>query len=154
MKHKLIILPVSLIFSFFFLITLQTYSQAPAEWATCGACHSIGKGRLVGPDLKGVTERRDEAWLISFIRSSQTMVKEGDTAAINVFEAYGKIPMPDNALSEDDVKALLNYIKTYDPVAEKAAAANVVVKTNPNFLENQNSFFPLSVIDSSPFLLT
>ncbi|OQX81108.1 MAG: hypothetical protein B6D61_01150, partial [Bacteroidetes bacterium 4484_249] len=110
MKHKLIILPVSLIFSFFFLITLQTYSQAPAEWATCGACHSIGKGRLVGPDLKGVTERRDEAWLISFIRSSQTMVKNGDAEAVKIFDEY-KIPMPDNNLSDDQIKGILNYIK-------------------------------------------
>jgi len=128
---------------FIFNISNSLSQKTPKEnFVICNACHSIGEGKKIGPDLKGVTERRDEAWLIKFIQSSQTMVKEGDTVAINVFEAYGKIPMPDNALSEDEVKALLNYIKTYDPVAEKAAAANVVVKTNPNFLENQNSFLP------------
>jgi hypothetical protein len=28
----------------------------------CTACHTIGKGRLVGPDLSGVTTRREESW--------------------------------------------------------------------------------------------
>ncbi|HNQ83491.1 MAG TPA: hypothetical protein PKM34_07600, partial [Bacteroidales bacterium] len=37
----------------------------------CGACHTIGKGKLIGPDLYKVTERRDRAWLIPFIRNSQ-----------------------------------------------------------------------------------
>ena len=118
MKHKLIILPVSLIFSFFYLITLQTFSQVPTEWATCGACHSIGKGRLVGPDLKGVTERRDEAWLISFIRSSQTMVKDGDAEAVKIFDEY-KIPMPDNNFTDEQIIGILNYIKNYEEVAAK-----------------------------------
>ena len=29
----------------------------------CAACHTIGGGKLVGPDLKEVTTRRDDAWL-------------------------------------------------------------------------------------------
>jgi len=30
---------------------------------TCFACHTIGGGRLIGPDLAGVHEKRSQEWL-------------------------------------------------------------------------------------------
>ncbi|MEN8120456.1 MAG: c-type cytochrome [Bacteroidota bacterium] len=108
------------------------------NFITCNACHSIGGGKKIGPDLKGVTERRDEAWIIKFIQSSQTMINEGDVEAVKLFEEYNKIPMPDNALTDDEVKALLNYIETYDP----NAVAEVKAEADPNFLENEKSYLP------------
>ena len=33
----------------------------------CASCHTIGGGRLTGPDLKDVTERATEEWLVDFI---------------------------------------------------------------------------------------
>ena len=33
----------------------------------CQSCHTIGAGNLIGPDLQGVTTRRDRAWLERFI---------------------------------------------------------------------------------------
>lgn len=77
----------------------------------CTACHTIGKGKLVGPDLKGVETRRKEDWLIKFIKSSQTMVKAGDAQAVKVFNDYGKIPMPDQNLSDAEIKSIIGYIK-------------------------------------------
>src|SRR5437762_3205955 len=44
----------------------------------CSACHTFGKGIKVGPDLKGVTERRQRSWLLKFVRSSQTVIQSGD----------------------------------------------------------------------------
>ena len=41
---------------------------------TCIACHTLGKGRLIGPDLAGVADRRTQDWLMRFIKSSQTMM--------------------------------------------------------------------------------
>jgi len=130
MKRNYTIIPVFVLFSLLFTFNLTAQNTAPAEWATCGACHTIGKGRLVGPDLKGITEKRDEAWLISFIRASQTMVKAGDAEAVKIFDEY-KIPMPDNNLTDEQIKGILNYIKNYKeaPKAkpkkeEKAAGAS------------------------------
>ena len=50
----------------------DTFAQkSPKDnFAICNACHSIGEGKKIGPDLKGVTERREEAWLIKFIQSA------------------------------------------------------------------------------------
>ena len=78
---------------------------------SCAACHSIGVGRLVGPDLKGVNDKRPEDWLLKFIKSSQTLVKSGDKTAAALFEEFNKIPMPDQALSDDQIKKVLAHIK-------------------------------------------
>ncbi|RLD79222.1 MAG: cytochrome C [Bacteroidetes bacterium] len=128
----------------FLLLLIYNVSDSFAQkspkdnFVICNACHSIGEGKKIGPDLKGVTERHDEAWLIKFIQSSQTMVNDGDPEAVKLFEEYNKIPMPDNAYSEDEVKALLNYIETFDP----NAVVKVKVKADPNFLDNKKSFLP------------
>jgi cytochrome c553 len=105
-----------------FLSLFQTFSvfaqnQPPAEFTVCSACHTVGKGKLIGPDLKGVNERHDEAWLLKFIKSSQTMVKAGDPVAVKLFEENNKIPMPDNNLSDDQIRGILNYIKNYSETA-------------------------------------
>ena len=76
----------------------------------CSACHRIGGGRFVGPDLKGVHERRAHDWLVNFIRSSQTIIKAGDTAAVNVYERFNKVPMPDQNINDAEMEALLAYI--------------------------------------------
>jgi mono/diheme cytochrome c family protein len=77
---------------------------------SCAACHSIGAGRLVGPDLKGVSDKRPEDWLLKFIKSSDKLVKSGDKVATALFEEF-KMPMPDQALSDDQIKKVLTHIK-------------------------------------------
>ncbi len=129
------------LFLLLFIYNISSTAQKTPEenFKTCAACHSIGKGRLVGPDLKGITEKFEEEWLIKFIQSSQTMVKNGDERAVKIFEEF-KIPMPDNNLSDDEVRALLEYIKNYDPNA--VVQTKPAVKANPNFLENNFSYLP------------
>ncbi len=77
---------------------------------TCKVCHTIGKGRLVGPDLKNVTEKRNQDWLISFIKSSSSVINSGDADAKAIFEEYNKLLMPDNNYSDAQIIAILNYI--------------------------------------------
>lgn len=79
---------------------------------TCSACHKIGGGRLVGPDLAGVTEKRTEDWLVRFIKSSQSMVRAGDPVAVALYKEYNQIPMPDQALSDVQIRSILKHIKT------------------------------------------
>lgn len=77
----------------------------------CAVCHTIGKGRLVGPDLKNITVSKDRNWLLSFIRSSQTMIQSGDTRAIAIYKEYNGLLMPDAGLSDAEIEAVLNYIE-------------------------------------------
>ncbi len=98
--------------------------QGPTLFKTiCATCHTIGKGKLVGPDLKGVGDRHPETWLIKWIKGSQAMVKAGDADAVKLFKDNSMIPMPDQALSDDQIKSLLAYIKTEGSEEEAAAPA-------------------------------
>ncbi len=115
--------------------------KSPADnFKVCAACHSLGEDKKVGPGLKGVTERHDEAWLIKFIQSSQTMIKAGDKVAVKLFEENNKIPMPDNNLTEQEIKELLAYIENPEAFADQTE--KVVVEADPNFLENEQSSLP------------
>lgn len=110
---------ILLILSSFFLlcITFSLQAQKNGEEifkSVCAACHTINKGRLVGPDLSGVYLIRDNDWLISFIRSSQEFIKSGDTAAIAIFKEFNQIPMPDNRFSNEQILSVIEYIKASD----------------------------------------
>ena len=75
----------------------------------CLACHTIGKGPAIGPDLRGVTERRDERWLTAWLRSPEIMIAKDDTAKALV--ARFKVPMPNQNLSASDITHLLEYLR-------------------------------------------
>lgn len=90
--------------------------DAEAVFTTrCGACHTVGRGDDVGPDLAGVTERRDRDWLIPFIRSSQSVIASGDEVATELFERFGQTTMPDHPYSDEEIHLLLDYIEAGGP---------------------------------------
>ena len=76
----------------------------------CAVCHTIGGGKLVGPDLQGVAERRSEDWIIRFVQHSQQLVQSGDPDAVALFEEFNGIPMPDQSLSEREIRGIIDYI--------------------------------------------
>src|SRR5574340_788671 len=97
--------------SIFLILSSVSIAQDSGEQlfkSICTACHTIGKGRLVGPDLQGINDKMPQDWLIKFIRSSQTMVKSGDPDAVKIFNEFAKVPMPDNQFSDDQIKAILD----------------------------------------------
>lgn len=100
---------------------------------TCTACHTIGRGKLVGPDLVNIQNERPEEWLVKFIRSSQTVIKSGDKYADSLFKAFNQMPMPDHAnLSDDEIKGVLAYIKTQSGAAGTATASVPLPPGNSN----------------------
>src|SRR4029079_1822378 len=56
----------------------------------CSACHTFGKGVKVGPDLKGVTTRRQRPCWLRFVRSSQKVIAGGDPVAVELFRTFKK----------------------------------------------------------------
>ncbi|MCF6170494.1 MAG: c-type cytochrome [Bacteroidales bacterium] len=103
-------------------------AEAEANFAVCKACHTIGGGKLVGPDLKGVTERREEAWILRFVKNSTEFIQSGDPVAKQVFEENNSIPMPPNNLTDEQIKDILLYIENGGKVA---GASEAVVEQTP-----------------------
>ncbi len=62
--------------------------------ANCMTCHTIGGGRLTGPDLKDVTKRKDKEWLIKFIQNPSAMIDSGDPYAAKLLEEARGVKMP------------------------------------------------------------
>ncbi len=77
----------------------------------CSVCHSIGQGDKMGPDLAGVTARRDRAWLTRYITTPDKLLAEGDPIAVALFEKYQYARMPNLRLSSDEVAAVLSYVE-------------------------------------------
>lgn len=77
----------------------------------CLGCHSIGQGDLVGPDLAGVTSRRDSAWLARYLAQPDRVLAAGDPTAAALFAQYHQVPMPNLGLNTEDVAALIAYLQ-------------------------------------------
>ena len=78
----------------------------------CASCHSIGRGDMVGPDLKGVAARRDRAWLTRFMMAPDRLRATQDPVALALAARYEGAMMPNLGLSEVDVADLLAYLET------------------------------------------
>ena len=104
----------------------------------CIACHTIGEGKKVGPDLKDITKRRDINWLSKFINNSQDLIASGNPEAKKVFEENNKIPMPPHEFTKAEIISLLNYINNPNPTTE--AAKNTIPLFTPNPETGENLF--------------
>ena len=125
MKRLLLLLVV-----FTMVLAKPSFAQSDNETADlfkvkCGICHTIGGGKLVGPDLINVQDKRSEEWLMTYIRSSQTMINNGDPDAVALYEEYNKVVMPDPMISDAEIKSLLVYI-TEQSVAGGSTSAKPV----------------------------
>ena len=78
----------------------------------CVACHSIGKGKITGPDLLGVTQRRDEEWLKKWLKSPDTMVMT-DPVAKELLKEF-LVPMPNQGLNDEEIEVLIEFFEYND----------------------------------------
>ncbi len=79
---------------------------------SCTACHSIGEGVVVGPDLKGVTDRRSLAWLKKFIHNPGRMLKEKDATAVELVGKFKGFVMPTLELTDRNVADVISYLRS------------------------------------------
>jgi len=105
----------------------------------CAACHTIGGGTRIGPDLAGVTARRDRDWLRRFIAAPGRMNADGDPIAVALRQTYGTARMPTLDLSDEDVAAVIAYLEG------RSRAADDVAPT-PAPAASSNTAGPLSAI--------
>jgi mono/diheme cytochrome c family protein len=115
----------------------QAESGAELFQAKCFACHTVGGGKRVGPDLLGIGDRRSESWLIEYIKSPQAMVDKGDPDAKAAFAAFAPVVMPDQEMTDEQIRAVLEYIASD---AAKTKAAPRVVGTPEEIELGKNLF--------------
>src|SRR6266581_3714767 len=90
---------------------------APGGWAqeaedffrqNCVSCHTVGGGRLTGPDLKDITQRKEREWLVEFLQGPQAMMDKGDPYALKLQQEARGVVMPTiSGISKDRAQALL-----------------------------------------------
>ena len=74
----------------------------------CAGCHRIGGGRSVGPDLLGVADRREHAWLVGMITRPDSMTT-GDDTAMALLAEYNT-PMPNMRVSAAEAEQIIAYL--------------------------------------------
>ena len=79
----------------------------------CLACHSVGQGKKLGPDLAGVTRRRSDDWLARWLKAPEKML-EADAAAKAMLKEFNNIPMPNQSLSDAEIRQYIKYFHWID----------------------------------------
>lgn len=88
---------------------LQADGEALFTSKGCNACHTIGGGDLVGPDLAGVTELRTQEWLTNWLIAPDQMLQT-DPDAKALLAQYNNVPMPNLGLTPAEAAALIAYL--------------------------------------------
>jgi mono/diheme cytochrome c family protein len=117
----------------FLLAGLSFFNPSSAQdghalfMANCASCHKVDQ-KLVGPALAGVESRwPDRKAIHAWVHNSAAVIKSGDPYAVSLFNEYNKTPMtPFPQLSEKDIDAILDYVKTE---AGKTATAATTATT-------------------------
>jgi mono/diheme cytochrome c family protein len=78
----------------------------------CSSCHTLGGGDTVGPDLNGVTERRDPDFVKRFVADPAAILAEGDPEVKAMVDEFNGLQMPDLGLSDADVDAVVAFLET------------------------------------------
>ncbi len=79
----------------------------------CLACHSIGQGKKLGPDLANLTKRRNDAWITNWLLNPEKMLAS-DPEAKAMLKEYNNIPMPNQNLTSAEVQQYLKYFHWVD----------------------------------------
>ncbi len=90
----------------------------------CDSCHSLGNEDGLGPSLQDVTKIRDKVWLTRWLKNPDKLLAEKDPIAVELFNRYNKIFMPNLKLSDSDVEALIVYMEASSKAEGQASLTN------------------------------
>jgi mono/diheme cytochrome c family protein len=103
------------------LCAATAVAQQPADdfRQSCSNCHTIGGGRLTGPDLKNVTERQQRDWLVRFLQSPKVVIDSGDVYAQDLLQQARGVVMPSiPGMTPARAAALLDLIEAESQLDE------------------------------------
>ncbi len=97
----------------------------------CKSCHTIGGGKLTGPDLKGVLERRSREWLVEFILHPKAVIDSGDAYAQEMFREARGVYMPDPVGMTPEMAGKLLDVVAVESSLEKSRFAGLQLSDRP-----------------------
>lgn len=141
---------ISLTFSVLFIFTLFTGSALAQDGeqlfkANCTSCHKMDKV-IIGPALDGIENRwEDDAKLTAWIKNSQQYLKDNpdDSYAQELYKEYNEVQMTAQALSDEQVGAIITYMKTWEPPVEEK---QVVVDGPAGPTEDYSAYWLLGLL--------
>lgn len=120
-----------LAFIILFAVSAQAQDAADFFRQNCMNCHTVGGGRLTGPDLKNVTQRKDRQWLVKFLQDPKAMIESGDAYAQKLQGEARGVVMPTVAgMSPERAQLLLDMIEAESKLA-KSQFAGLQISTRP-----------------------
>lgn len=123
------------------LFTSPGIGQEAADYfrQNCMSCHTIGGGRLTGPDLKDVSQRRDRAWLAQFISNPQAAINSGDPYALKLFQEARNVIMPAvSGINRARAESMLDLIEAESKL-EKSQFMGLQISSRPFTPEEINA---------------
>lgn len=84
----------------------------------CTGCHTIGKGKMAGPDLAFVHERRSLDWLKSWLKDPPAMMETDETAKA-LLKEYNNMKMPNMKLTDAEAMALIHHMANESKKAKR-----------------------------------
>jgi mono/diheme cytochrome c family protein len=97
----------------------------------CTSCHTIGGGRLTGPDLKDVTKQKDRAWIERFIQGPKAVIDGGDAFAIQLQQDARGVVMPTiPGMTPQMAKSLLDLVEA-ESALPKSRFAGASISDRP-----------------------
>ena len=88
---------------------LATSGEAYFQSRGCAGCHTVSDARLVGPGLKGVTERREYDWIMSMVLHPDSML-QNDPVAKELQQEYGAA-MVYMGTTPEEARAIYEYLR-------------------------------------------
>lgn len=79
------------------------------DWG-CNTCHAVDR-KLVGPALEGVYDRRELTWIYSFVKNSSRVIASGDEYAVNLYNEFNNLQMPNHALEDEQILSIVAWVK-------------------------------------------
>lgn len=113
----------------------------------CAVCHALTDQKLAGPGLKGIADRAPKGdWLFNWVKNNTKMIKSGDAYATKIYKENGNAAMTvfEGVLSDDDIKAVVEYIK--NPPVEKAIAQDSTAASSTAARQEEGGIQPLYLI--------
>ncbi len=97
----------------------------------CLSCHTIGGGRITGPDLQNVDERKDREWLVGFVMDPLGVLNSGDEYALKIKQEAQNVVMPNvPGMTRERAEALLDLIAAESKL-EKSQFVGVQISDRP-----------------------